>query len=337
MIFPYRRRLESNEVTTLDHHYNDCYSEDLASFISHRSVTSTQHENSDMFERLCVEAEVEDMANIRRFHPTTRRGSLQPTFYYNEDNSRFLMDDKNFHHRLRRRHSTYDVRNRAAHIEEHHEMEEYIRTRRDDSLDEQLIFIQNLQYLTNGLTLLKEFPDSDRYSTATSSPYTILKYMMDFDDFDDDDDFIRLEQFKRKKFDSQSISSDSQELVEHQMGDMVSPQDNHHVEYVINLSPLISEEMKPNFEKTRRKVPSYQILKKEMELQPVHTVFQSMIHPCQKRFPTATDSTATATAVMMTTNSTLSCPKVHDNNFKESCPMNNKPNMLTHIQCARGA
>jgi hypothetical protein len=66
MIFPYRRRLESNEVTTLDHHYNDCYSEDLASFISHRSVTSTQHENSDMFERLCVEAEVEDMANIRR-------------------------------------------------------------------------------------------------------------------------------------------------------------------------------------------------------------------------------------------------------------------------------
>jgi hypothetical protein len=323
------RRYQESNSRRLDCSLDFYDDEDLMPRMLHRPMTPTRHENSDLLESLCMEAESEDWATMCRYYPTIRRGSLQQSFLTKEVAS--ISRPKSH----QRRHSSYNTRDRATHRDEHHLLKEHLLTRDTDPLrEERSILIDNLYELKSSLRLLEGLPETTLNSSEPSIPsYPILKYMLDFDD--DDDDSIDLAQSKQKNLESLSRQHDSDEFLSDVFDTLQPSVDNNttYVEYVMDLPPVIEEE-KSITKRRRRKVPSYQILQKQMESQSISTLVKSMLRTRQDNSMHSPESTTTTTS--QTLSQSKACSDIN-NNTKRSFPMSNSQTMLTQIQYARGA
>ena len=221
-------------------------------------------EHSEIFEEICQEAETEDqLERSPSFARQPRRSSLTGCGLVDAHEAAVkngLVDEpaagvRNLH---RRRHSSYNPRNRAAHRQAHMKLEDHLRYLEDEHHFKRASFVNNL--LEFNLSYDVSMSGSEHeLSPALGFSCPVLSYMNE-----DEEDSVELRMLRRPSL--VSVPEDPTQASWESFkddGETDLPVDAHEMsdEYIIELPPL-EEYVKPSGK--RRRSHSYKLLEKRL-------------------------------------------------------------------------
>jgi len=294
----------------IDEKLRDDYDENAAS-------TDKYQEHSQIFEEICQEAEAEDQLDYRPSRPL-RRPSLSGI---SEASSMEWEATEAIGKLRRRRHSTFNPRNRAAHREEHADLEEHLKRLEDKHRFRRASFVNNLLEFSVNFDVSMSNPAMDHeISPALNFSCPVLSYMND-----EEEDSVDLTMIRRPSLISvhDDSNTDSWESLKDD-GETESPQDAHELsrEYVIEL-PSMEEVVKPKGK--RRRPHSYKMLEKRLESESQYNVIKSFSW-----------KEMTASFVAQLPQAPIE-PKSLNNDVPSTFQSKSEQPLAARQQCARGA
>jgi len=294
----------------LDQKLRDDYDENAAS-------TDKYYEHSEIFDDICQEAEAEDQLNERRSRPM-RRPSLSGV---SGGSSMEWEGNVAIESLRRRRHSTFNSRNRAAHRKEHADLEEHLKSFEDKHRFRRASFVNNLlEFSVNFDVSMSNAAMGHEISPALNFSCPVLSYM-----HDDEEDSVEILMLRRPSLISSNDDSktDSWESLKDDGETDFSP-DAHEMsrEYVIEL-PSMEEVVKPKGK--RRRPHSYQMLEKRLTCESQSDVIKSF-----------SLKEMTASYVAQQPRAPIE-PKSLDHDVPSTFQSSSEQPLAARQQCARGA
>jgi hypothetical protein len=242
--------------------------------------------NYEIFEEIYQDAEVDDEhddddSRGRNRNMSRRRSSITGT---RQDES--LGNLTGSTHR-RRRHSTYNPRNRRAHRDGHSEIKEFLSNIKDKNYTRRNSFVNNLMDFNLSYEVSMA-ASKHELSPALNFSCPVLNYLRE-----DDEDSIELQMTKRPSLISERQEhSDSMNWESFKDdGESELPQDGHElrIEYVMEL-PLV-DQPRVSKGKRRQRPHSYKMLERRLSSESPMSVIKSFtVHEMRASYPTEVSS-----------------------------------------------
>jgi hypothetical protein len=237
--------------------------------------------NYEIFEEICQDAELDDNNDVSRGrNRMSRRSSISGPRQEESGNLSNSTSDTI----RRRRHSTYNPRNRKAHRDAHSKVKELISNWNDKNYSRRNSFVSNLMDFNLSYEVSMAVSKHD-VSPALNFSCPVLNYLRE-----DDEDSIELRMTKRPSLISEREPVDSSMSWESFKDDGESelPQDVR-IEYIMQL-PSMDDKPRLSKGKRRQKPHSYKLLERRLSAESPMSVIKSFtIHEMRATYPTETN------------------------------------------------
>ena len=224
------------------------------------------HEHSEIFDEICQEAEAEDQLDQRP------RGQIRRVSLTGSSGSSSMEWDKpveiaKLH---RRRHSTFNPRNRAAHRKEHAELDDHLKMLEDKQSFRRASVVHNLLEFSVNFDV-STATMSHEMSPALNFSCPVLSYMND-----DEEDSVELRLLRRPSLVSIPDDSNAQSwesFKDDGVTQLIQDGEDMSREYIFELPPM-EEVVKPRGK--RRRPHSYKLLEKRLASESQCDVIKSL-------------------------------------------------------------
>ena len=288
------------------------------------AYSAKYHEHSEIFDEICQEAEAEDQLETRPRRQLRRVSLSGSSACSSMDWDKPVEITK----LRRRRHSTFNPRNRAAHRREHADLDEHLKMLEDKQRFRRASFVHNLLEFSVNFDVSTAAAMSHDVSPALNFSCPVLSYMND-----DEEDSVELRMLRRPSLVSIPDDSDSNSNAQSwesfkDDGETELPQDGHELsrEYVFEMPPM-EEPVNPRAK--RRRPHSYKMLEKRLTCESQFDVIKSF---------TLMDMAASINVATMPAASPSMQPKALDmHDVANTFQSKSEQPLAVRQHCARGA